>query len=172
MKKNKEISQRPTVKLDLKPHLEAFLRYSFNTPANQECIAINRRLDIGQLITCHVLISDVPVHCAFNDKPVTIILPVIENSPLAGGYHYYYVSAWGQLKISDGLEYEFRLWLKRRFEIGYEMNYQQKHIVEAVLRGLNIRNQFINYETIKKIDYRNRRKVEEKRFKVLLTDCK
>ena len=45
-----------------------------------------------------------------------------------------------------------------------------KEIVEAVLRGLNLRNNAVNFEAIKKIDYRNRRKIEEKRFEELLKD--
>lgn len=85
--------------------------------------------------------------------------------------HFLYVSSWGQQKIKDAVEFEFRSWVRTRFEIGYRKKMEQKDIVNAILRGINLRDNVANFDTIKKIDYRNRRSVDEKRFEELLISC-
>jgi hypothetical protein len=170
MDKQLEPETRPHVTIALKPHLEAYLRYVSKTPEKEKAITIDRRLDAGQLIHSLVLISEYPVKCTFKENPVMLILPQVHETPLQGN-HFFKISDWGELKINDWLEYEFKMWVYRRFEIGYRKNYTQNQITEAILRGLNLRNQVINFETIKKNDYRNRRGTEEKRFISLLTDC-
>lgn len=161
---------RPQVTIDLKPHLEAYLRYIFKTPEKESKITIDRRLDAGLLITSNLLIAEYPVKCTCKDNPVTLILPLMHETPLQG-IHFFWISRWGEIKINDGLEYEFKMWVRRRFEIGYSKNYTQNQITEAILRGLNLRNQVVNFDTIKKNDYRNRRRAEEKCFVSILNDC-
>lgn len=167
---SKEPDLRPQVVIDLKPHLEAYLRYIFKTPEKEAKIAIDRRLDAGMLITSMVLISEYPVRCSLKLHPVTLLLPQVHDTPLQGN-HFFRISEWGEIKINDYLEAEFRQWVRRRFEIGYRKNYKRDQIAEAILRGLNLRNQTVNFDTIVKIDYRQRRRDEEKCFVAILNDC-
>ena len=167
-----QTENRPHVFINLPCLLESYLRYIFKTPATEKHIELNRKSDIGKMITSQVITSDLPISVSpLELNRVKVILPVTENNVNAVKYHFIRISPWGEEKIRDYIEADFRLWIKRRFEIGYELNYEQRQIVDAILRGLNERNQVANFDAIKKIDYRNRRKIEEKRFKSLLNDC-
>lgn len=168
MLKNVDLTTKPQITISLDPVLEAFCRYIFKTPANQKQIIVSRCQDIGKLIHSNVITSDLPVRRPFDINPVTFILPVNKVNHHAIRFHFLAVSNWGEQKIQDGIEYEFRRWVDKKFENGYKKRFDQKDIVEAILRGLNVRNNAVNFEAIKKIDYRTGRKEEEKRFKTLL----
>lgn len=51
------------------------------------------------------------------------------------------------------------------FENGYLKKYSQKQIIEAILQEYNIKHTAQNFEAIKKMDYRNQRKIREMIFK-------
>jgi len=167
---NIDLSTKPQITIDLDPILEAFCRYVFKVPSMQKEIVISRNHDIGKLICSNVITRDLPVKRPCLDHPVTFILPVNKVNHNSVRFHFLFVSNWGEQKIQDGIDYEYRTWVKRKFERGYEMGMSQDKIIEAVLRGLNVRNNTANFDAIKKIDYRNRRKAEEKRFESLLTN--
>lgn len=168
MLKNPKYSPKPQVTISLEPILEAYLRFVFKTPANQEAITINLQKDSGKLIHSHVHSS----HCYRKGPsvahPVTIILPVNETNHHGVLTGFLFVDDWGLQKIENGIEVEFRKWVERRFETGYRKNHKQKAIIEAVLRGLNVRNNCANFDAIKQMDFRNRQKEEELRFESLL----
>lgn len=162
---------KPQVTVDLDPILESYCRFVFNTPVNQKEIVVSRHHDIGKLIHSNVSAKDLPVRRPFTDNAVVFILPVNQKNQHALKCHFLYVSNWGEQKIRDGIEYEFKRWVRQRFEMGYiEKKMNRKEIVEAILRGLNMRNNAANFDAIKKIDYRNRRRIEENRFNELIKD--
>lgn len=171
MLKNPKFTPKPQVTISLEPILEAYCRFIFKTPFDQPEITINLKKDLGMLIHSHVKIS----HCFRKGpsltNPVTIILPtnpISQHRVLSG---FLYVDGWGMQKIENAIEYDFRKWVERRYEIGYGKRFDRKDIIEAILRGLNVRNNVANFDAIKKIDYRNHRKTEEKRFiELLLSD--
>lgn len=169
MKKDKSFIIRPKVTISLNPILEAYCRYVFSTPPEQKEIAITRNKDIGKLIHAHTLSAKYPIKGPSIQHPVSFILPVNPDSQIGVLSRFLYVDRWGLQQIQDGIEYEFRKWVERRYEIGYFKMYEQRRIIEAILRGLNVRNNAANFDAIKKIDYRNRRKVEEVTFESLLT---
>lgn len=168
MLKNVNLQTKPQITISLDPVLEAFCRYIFKTPPNQKQIIVSRCQDIGKLIHSNVITSDLPVRRPFDINPVTFIIPVNKVNHHAVSFNFLKISNWGEQKIQDGIEYEFRRWVNLKFENGYRKHHQQKDIVEAILRGLNVRNNAANFDAIKKIDYRHTRKEEEKRFKSLL----
>jgi len=155
---------KPQVTTDLTPALEAFCRFIFKTPASQKEIVIARSHDIGKLIHSSIQITDLPQKRPFLKHPVTFILPVNQDNHHALTSNFISISSWGRQKVKDGIEYEYRKWIERRFELGYMKRFTQKEIINAILRALNVRNNATNFDAIKKIDYRNRRKTEEKRF--------
>lgn len=163
-----DFTKKPKIIISLDPLFEAYCRFIFNTPQKQKEIVVNRKKDIGKLINSNVSSSDLPVKRPFIVNPVVFILPVNPVNRHSVSSHFLKVSSWGEQKIQDGIEYEYRKWVERRFEIGYEKKWSQKEIIDAVIRGLNVRNNAANFDAVKKIDYRNRRKTEEKRFQQLL----
>lgn len=166
--KNVDLSTKPQITIDLEPILESFCRYIFYVPPAQKEIIVSRNHDIGKLIHSNIITNDLPVKRPCLTHPVTFILPVNKVNHKSIRFHFLSVSNWGEQKIQDGIKYEYRAWVKRKFERGYEMEMSQEKIIEAILRGLNVRNNAANFDAVKKIDYRNRRKAEEKRFELLL----
>lgn len=169
---NIDLNTKPQVTIDLPPVIEAFCRWIFNTPINQKQIITRRNHPIGKIIYARYSSSYTPVKKSFCEHPVTFILPMNKVNHHVLSKHYLYVGPMEQDQIRDELEYQFGKWLDLRFKRGYEMNYDQKTIIEAILRGLNIRNNAANFDAIKKNDYRTRRTEEGNRFNELLKDCR
>ena len=165
------MNTRPSVTISLSPLLESYCRLIFGTDPNVKEIALRKNYDIAKLIHSNVYSCDTPDRRAFINTPVTFILPVDKVNHRELQFHFLHVHPWGSQKIVEGIEYEFRRWITQRFDKGYDMGYSQKIIVEAIVRGLNVRNTAANFDAIKKIDYRNRRKTEERRFDELLREC-
>ncbi len=160
---------KPRITFNLNPILISFCRYIFNSDPYHKYIILSRRHDIGKLIFSHIQSGDVKVERPFIEHPVTFVLPIpnIEHAYWLK-YRHIYVPNWVEEKYSDAIEYEFKWWVREKFRVGYEEEgWDQKTIVNAILRGLNVRNSVANFDTIKKIDYRNRRKLEHIRFKKL-----
>ena len=174
-----KVTQKPSINLESKPRItvelspvhEAFLRFCFGTPEKEKHIILTRRHDIGKLIFGHIMSGDFQSPRPLMIHPVTFILPMPNfNHGYWLRYRHVYMPQWSVEKITDAIDYEFRAWVKDRFRIGYELEgMEQRVIVNAILRGLRMRNNQINFDTIKKIDYRSRRKKEEIQFKRLLT---
>jgi hypothetical protein len=163
-----DFTEKPQITISLPLHLEAFCRFTFKTPDEQKEIIITRNHDIGRLIHSNINTSDLPMKSPCIPNRVIFILPVNKINHHGITSHFLKVSSWGEQKIVDGIEYEYRKWVERCFEIGYQKKWEQKEIIEAILRGLNIRNNVANYDAVKKNDYRMRKKLDEKRFTELL----
>lgn len=166
---NTIIEPNPRITFNLDPILQNFCKYIFNTPENKKHIKLNRREDIGKLIFSHIQNGDFKLTQPLLPHPITFILPIPNNEH---GYwlrcRHIYIPKWVEEKYNDAIEYEFRWWIREKFRIGYdEEGWNQQLIILAILRALNTRNSEANYDRIKKIDYRNRRKAEKKRFKKL-----
>ena len=145
---------RPTITISILPHLADFLRKEFCTTKQDEII-LTRRNDIGKLISSMVLTSDLPVTRPFCEHPVKLLLPVTKNNHYILNSRYLYVSQWGEEKIQDFVSSEFRRRVRDMFELGYKKHYPQKQIIEGILKGYNLRDNALNFDMIKKIDYRN-----------------
>lgn len=166
---NIDLSTKANITFSLPPILEAFCRYKFYVPKYGRYIKLNLKEDIGKLIFSHILYCDINKERPFMENPVTFILPVTDVHQYVLKYRFLHVPRWVEEKFILAIEYEFRTWVKERFRIGYEiLKEDQKTITNSILRGLNVRDTKANFETIKKIDYRNRRRKEEETFKNLV----
>jgi len=167
-----DLDTKPKITFNLDPVLINFCRYIFKTPPYQKYIILNRREDIGKLIFSHIQSGDFKPERPFIKHPVTFILPIPnERHGYWLRFRHIFIPIWVEEKFADAIEYEFKWWVREKFRLGYEEEgWDQKTIISAILRGLNIRNNAINSDTIKKIDYRNRRKDEQKKFKKLCGD--
>lgn len=164
-----DIKDLPSITLDLNPILEAYCRWIFESESNTAPIKISRKESIGKIIYSNIRISDHYEPNLEMKNPVTFILPQTEVGKYILKNNFLYIDSFGREKIRDFIDSEFRAWIRRCFENGYEFKFEQREIIESILRGLNIRNNTDNYEMIKKIDYRKKRSREERRFKLVLT---
>lgn len=145
---------RPTITISLLPHLADFLRKEFSVTKTDEII-ITRRKDIGRMISSQILSSELPVNRPFIDNAVKLILPITESNYYILNGRFLWISQWGEEKIRDYIDCEFRRRVRDMFELGYKKHYPQKQIIEGILQGYNLRNNALNFDMIKKIDYRN-----------------
>ena len=167
---NIDFNTKPKITLSLDPLLQAYCRLLFASTPGSKYIIVSRRHIVGKLIHSFIFPSSLPVNRPLIDNPVTFVLPVRNTNHYIYKSRFIHIPKWAEEKLQDYIEADFRCWVRERFEIGYKKKFEQKEIIEAILRGLNVRNNAANYDTIKKIDYRYRRKVTEKRFSELLTD--
>lgn len=158
-----DLDTKPCITIDMKPHLEAYCRMLFSCPVQQKKIIMTRKHHIGKLIYGHIFAADTKLKRPLMDNPVTFILPMPSHE--MGYWLQYrniYFPRWCMDLINDCIEADFRLWLRERFWVGYERKrWEQQRIVMAVLRKINLRNNAVNFDMVKKIDYRNRREREE-----------
>lgn len=155
-----DYDRKPAITVDLPPHLEAYCRMIFNAQPRHARIILSRRHHIGKLIFGHIFAADIRVSIPVGlQNPVTFILP--QPSSELGYFLQYrviYFPGWCNDLIKDAIEADFRLWIRERFYVGYEKKgWEQQRIVNAILRRMNLRNNVVNFDMLKKIDYRNRR---------------
>ncbi|WP_372648244.1 hypothetical protein [Draconibacterium sp.] len=161
---------KPKITFSLDPLHQAYCRHLFNSEPGSKYIIVSRRSIVGKLIHSFIFPSNFPVNRPLIENPVTFVLPVKNTNHYIYKSRFIYIPKWAEEKLQDYIEADFKCWVRERFEIGYKKKFDQKEIIEAILRGLNVRNNTANYDTIKKIDYRYRRKKTEKRFSELLSD--
>lgn len=152
--------------LHIEPSLENFIRHEFKADNNGNII-LTRHSDIGKMIYSHLVSSGIKPEQNSIKHPVKFIIPRNSQNHYLLKYRFCYVDRWGEQKINDYLEAEFRQRIRLIFEAGYQKKCTQKQIIEAILEEYNIRNCPLNYETIKKSDYRNQRKIRKSLFKTL-----
>lgn len=156
-------ANRPSIILELELHLADYCRFIFET-SEDGAIILKRNHDFGKHIPSFVRISEVPVKRPLLVQPVTFILPITKNNHYALNHNFYYVTRWGEERIQDYIETEFKRIVRNMFEEGYSMNFTQKEIIESIVKGFNIQNNALSFEAIKKIDYRRRERIKVKRF--------
>lgn len=153
------------ITIDLPPHLADFCRHEMKCD-DAGNIILQRSKDIGKHIYSHILTSDMPVKQFPPANPVTFVIPVTGSNRYALESRFLYISKWGEEKIKDYLESEFNHRMRILFEAGYRKRYTQKQIIEAILQAYNIRHTAVNYEAVKKSDYRNAKKIR----KIIIND--
>ena len=146
------------ITIDLPPHLADYCRHEFGVD-NEGNIILRRSHDIGKQIYSHILTSDLPRKQLPGLHPTLFIIPVTKSNRYILGSRFLYISRWGEEKIQDYIESDFNQRMRILFEAGYRKNYSQKQIIEAILQAYNIKNTSLNYEAVKKSDYRNQKKI-------------
>lgn len=159
---------RPSVIIDLPPVLEAFCRYALDTPKDQNELIATRRNDIGKSINGFLTKTTMKPEKSLCDNPVEFIVPVTENNQYSLFSKYLYISKEDQEQIIDRIEVMFNKWIDVFFMDGYSMNFSQLEIIEAVLHILNLRVNTVNFDQIKKRDYRKTKSDVHKRSQLIL----
>lgn len=152
------IMDRPFVTIDLAPHLQDFLFHELKQNRNGELMADGTN-DIGRMIQAMVTVTDRPRRQEIGENPFRITLPVQEWNHAIFCENFIYIPEWKQKQLRLFIEALFRLRIKEYFLVGYAKGYKQDKIIQAFLHSYNIKRNAVNYDTVKKYDYRNRRRV-------------
>lgn len=155
------MENKPSITIELKKYLHDFLLHDFKTDAGG-AIILHKRNDIGLYIDSMWCVSDLPVKSPERKNPVRFLLPLSEENHYVLKYNFLYVPAWKERQICEYLETEFRRRVRDFFTTGYEKKFKQKDIIEAFLKHYGFKNNAINFDQIKKLDYRNRENFKSK----------
>jgi hypothetical protein len=93
------------------------------------------------------------------DNPITLFLPVKEWNHYILQENFIYIPEWKQRMLQDYIEASFRIRVREYFVTGYEKGFKQDKILRAFLLAYNIKNNALNYDAVKKYDYRNRQRM-------------
>ena len=164
------LETKPQITVDISKVVEAYLRYLFKTPPHQKEIIISRRYPEGKSIYSKVMPVEYPAKRPMMSNPVTFILPLTKQNKHVLSFRYYTISVMAQEQLNDDLDVLFHIWLNDKFDTGYKIkSWSQELIISTILRGLNLRENAANFETIKKYDYRKQCRDEKKRFADLVS---
>ena len=133
--------------------------HEFGTPRSEEAITVTAANDLGKLIQSMITVSDRPPKQAIKEHPVTLVLPVQEWNHFIFQENFIYIPEWKQRMLREYIEASYRIRIREYFIAGYEKGYKQDRIIRAFLYAYNIKNNAINYDAVKKYDYRNRQRM-------------
>ncbi len=151
--------EKPSVTIDLAPHLHDFIYNEFNTDRKMDGVLVNTVSDIGKMIEAMITISDRPPRVALKDSPIKLYLPIQNWNHRILAENFIFIPDWKQKQLQEYIEASYRIRIREYFVAGYEKGYKQDKIIRAFLFAYNIKNNDVNYDAIKKFDYRNRKKI-------------
>jgi len=159
---------KPNVVIDLPPILEAYCRFALETPHDQSEITVTRRNDIGKAINGFLSKTNLKPETMPAEHPVVFMVPVTECNQYSLFSKHLYISKEDQEQIVDRIEVLFNKWIDVFFQDGYKLNLSQLDIIESVLDILNLRINCVNFDQIKKRDYRKTKSDIRERSKLIL----
>lgn len=153
----------PTIIIDLAPHLQDFLRHEFRQSgeAHGAALMVDGKHEIGKMIQAMITVSDRPRKQELKYDPFELALPIQEWNHAIFAENFIYIPEWKQVQLRMFIEACFRLRVKEYFFRGYSKGFRQENITLAFLDHYNIKNNAVNYATIKKYDYRSRRNLNK-----------
>ena len=130
--------EKPSVTIELAPYLHDYLYHEFGC-RKEGGVMVAPTNDLGKMIQSMVTIKDRPPRLPLKENPITLYLPTQE---------------WNHFILNENF-----LCIREYFVAGYEKGFKQDKIIKAFLMAYNIKNNAINYDAVKKYDYRNRKKM-------------
>ena len=163
------MSMNPTITIDLPPHLHDYLYHEFGTPRGEEAVRVTAANDLGKLIQSMITVSDRPPRQPDKEHrpprqpdkehPITLALPIQEWNHFIFQENFIYIPEWKQHMLQSYIEASYRIRIREYFVAGYEKGYKQDRIIRAFLYAYNIKENAMNYEAVKKYDYRIRKRM-------------
>lgn len=150
---------KPKVTIELSPHLHDYLYHEFGTPRGEEGVQVKGSNDLGKFIQSMITVSDRPPKQDIKEHPITLLLPIQEWNHFIFRENFIYIPEWKQQMLQNYIEASFRIRVREYFVTGYEKGYKQDRIIRAFLFAYNIKNNAVNYDAVKKYDYRNRQRM-------------
>ncbi|KAA6349006.1 hypothetical protein EZS27_003606 [termite gut metagenome] len=170
---NQTAEKTPSVVIELAPHLHDFLYHEFACSKKKyDGVMITVTNDIGKYIQSMIDISNTPKNQEIKENPIKLYLPTQEWNHYIFQKNFLFVPVWRQKMIQDYIEASFRIRIREYFQEGYSKGFKQERILQSFLLSYNIKNNAINYDAVKKYDYRYRQKIREEVGKeIQLADC-
>lgn len=150
---------KPFVTIELQPYLHDFLYHEFETDKKEDGVFVTTKTEVGKFIQAMVTITDRPAKQEIKDNPIRLYLPIQEWNHAILEENFIYVPVWKQKMLQDFIEALFRTRMREFFVAGYQLGHNQDMIIKSFLAAYNIKHNTLNYDTIKKYDYRNRQRV-------------
>lgn len=150
---------KPNVIIELQPYLHDYLYHEFGCPRSEDGVTVTSVNDIGKFIQAMVTVADRPPKLPIKDNPITLYLPVKEWNHYILQENFIFIPEWKQRMLQEYIEASFRIRIREYFVAGYEKGFKQDKILRAFLQAYNIKNNALNYDAVKKYDYRNRQRI-------------
>ncbi len=167
-----DFSTKPKIILNLHPVFEAFLRLRFRTPRWQSEIVVSRSLREGKAIYAKIKPVEFPPVRPFMENPVTIILPLTKFNQSTLNFKFFALTKMAEEQLNDDLDVLLDKFLFKVFQKGYRQGFTQKQIVEGIMHEFNLRKNSVNFDTIKKYDYRARKKSDTEIANLIFSHCR
>ena len=152
-------NDKPLINIDLQPFLIDFLHHEF--AESEDGIVIDTDNDIGKFINSMITVSAFPPAPPKTDSSIVMYLPMRSwNHHVLSG-NFITVVPWKRRMIEEYVQAQFNLRLRDFFLTGYEKGFPQKQLIDAFLSFYSIKNNTINFDMVKKKDYRNRKHIIE-----------
>lgn len=139
-----------------KPEVEDYLRYLFNAPARGP-IQIHRNNDAGRFINSRITYLGYSGVKGPDECTVQIVLPLHRNSIHKNRFAYF--TREDMDRINDYLLADFNLTFRAYMLVGEEWGIEKKDLLEGFMAGTGMRHVGVKYDTLKKKDYRHRKKI-------------
>lgn len=152
--------EKPSIVIDLKGYLHDFLIHEFKEDESGG-ILLNIRSDIGKYINSMWSVSPKPRPSRDMEHPVRLVLPVTDENHYILNHSFVYVPVWKEKMIVEFLEAEWSRRMKDFFSIGHQKKFQQKDIIDGILKHYGIKNNSLNFDQIKQFDYRGRERFKK-----------
>lgn len=150
--------EKPSVTIELALYLHDYLYHEFGCK-KEGGVMITSANDMGKIIQSMVTIKDRPPRLPLKDNPITLFLPTQEWNHFILNENFLYIPEWKQRMLQEYIEASFRIRIREYFIAGYEKGYKQDKIIRAFLMAYNIKMNALNYDSVKKYDYRNRQRI-------------
>ena len=143
------------VEVELKEYHYRFLCHIFQC---RKDLKIHRDHEIGRFIFAHISYSDYPLKRKKKENPVSIEIPKTLNGL---NRKFPYISPENNIKISDYIESYFTLYFREFIFTCRKFNIQYKDAYNMFIEAHDIGHDAINFERLKKNDYRFREKMKD-----------
>lgn len=154
------MENRPHITIELEPLLQDFLYKEFESEA-KGVVVLNTRSEIGKFINSMITVSPTPPRVPCGEHNITLLLPIQEWNHFVLSGNFITVVSWKETMIRDYLTSLYRLRIREFFVVGYEKGISQDKLIKAFLELYASKCNAANYDSIKKIDFRNRKKVNK-----------
>ena len=91
--------EKPSVTIDLAPHLHDFIYNEFNTDRKMDGVLVNTVSDIGKMIEAMITISDRPPRVALKDSPIKLYLPIQNWNHRILAENFIFIPDWKQKQL-------------------------------------------------------------------------
>ena len=120
---------------------------------------LNSSSEIGNLIQALVTPTLMPTKCTLTDDDIKVYLPISEKTHYIYERYYIYVKNEHQQMIAKYIDSVFQLRVGQWFLEGRRRGYRQTDIINAIIAEYGLWDSEDNHEMLKKMDYRQRKKV-------------